>query len=288
MAESSAHRFGQVIGNLLEEILLPVLQEFAERRGLFLDRHGKREGVRKGSKLSWKDHFGNSHDLDFVIEKDATATQQGRPVAFIEAAWRRYTKHSKNKAQEIQGAILPIAEAYKRDKPFLGAVLAGEFTQPSLDQLASNGFNLVHIPYGTVVAAFSEANINVRFDEQTPDREFAQCVDEIEALPDHERKRIKTKLRELNAAEFDRFFSALARKLDRLVERVIVLPLFGTPSPFTSVKDARGFIENFDPSAKPTNFQKYEVIVSFANGDKIDGTFSNKADALSFLDYVAS
>lgn len=146
MAESPSHRFGQIIGNMLEEILLPVLLQFCEERGLYLDRHGERKNVRKGLKVSWEDKYGNAHDLDFVIEKDGSEHQRGRPVAFIEAAWRRYTKHSRNKAQEIQGAILPIVEKYKNDHPFLGVVLAGVFTEGSLDQLKSVGFEVVYFP----------------------------------------------------------------------------------------------------------------------------------------------
>lgn len=169
MAESPSHRFGQIVGNLLEEILLPVLQNFCEERRLYLDRHGKRVGVRKGKKVSWEDNYGNTHDLDFVIEKDGSAENRGRPVAFIEAAWRRYTRHSKAKAQEIQGAILPIAEKYENDKPFLGAVLAGEFTRSSLDQLKSLGFEVVYLPYETIVDAFQSVNIDVRFGDETPD-----------------------------------------------------------------------------------------------------------------------
>src|SRR5262245_30590782 len=120
MAESPSHRFGQIIGNLLEEILLPVLLAFCQERDLYLDRHGSRTGVRGGKRVEWEDKYGNTHVLDFVIEKGGTANERGRPVAFIEAAWRRYTKHSRNKAQEIQGAILPIADKYERDIPFLG------------------------------------------------------------------------------------------------------------------------------------------------------------------------
>jgi len=277
-----------MVGKLLEEILQPVLLEFAEGRSLFLDRHGLRAGVRKGLKLSWADHYGNSHDLDFVIEKDGTTTRQGRPVAFIEAAWRRYTKHSRNKAQEIQGAILPIAEEYRWDKPFLGAVLAGEFSPPSLEQLTSRGFKLVYIPYVTVVAAFADVEIDARFDEQTPDRDFARCVDQIEALDESERERIKAKIRALNAGEFERFFADLKRKLDRLVERVVVLPLFGTSLVFSTLDDAVKFIEEFDSDASSTDFQKYEAIVTFTNGDKIDGIFADKGDALKFLEYVSS
>lgn len=100
MAELPSHTFGQYLGNLLEIVFLPELDEFCATHGLYLDKHGVRP-VRKGKKATWIDGYGNSHDLDFVIEKNGTPHAMGRPLAFIEAAWRRYTKHSRNKAQEI-------------------------------------------------------------------------------------------------------------------------------------------------------------------------------------------
>ena len=112
MAESPSHKFGQVIGNLLEEIIDSILTDFCDQRGLYLDRKGRRGKARKGSKVTWKDKYGNEHDLDFVIEKGGSPDEIGRPIAFIETAWRRYTKHSRNKVQEIQGAVLPVAECH--------------------------------------------------------------------------------------------------------------------------------------------------------------------------------
>ena len=37
MAESPAHRFGQVIGELLESVVLPQLESFCTTQGLYLD-----------------------------------------------------------------------------------------------------------------------------------------------------------------------------------------------------------------------------------------------------------
>lgn len=155
MANSPSHRFGQIIGDLLEEIMLPQFQSFCIKRGLYLDKKGVRGKARNGKKVSWLDKYGNTHDLDFVIEKGGTADVIGRPLAFIEAAWRRYTKHSRNKAQEIQGAILPIAEKHYWDKPFLGAILAGVFTDGSLKQMKRSGFEVALFPYESIVLAFS-------------------------------------------------------------------------------------------------------------------------------------
>ena len=128
MAKSPSHKFGQIIGNLLEEITFPLLSEFSSKRNLYLDRQGKRGKARSGKKVQWQDKYGNIHDLDFVIELGGTKDKKGKPVAFIEAAWRRYTKHSRNKAQEIQGAVLPIADRHEWDIPFLGAIIAGQLS----------------------------------------------------------------------------------------------------------------------------------------------------------------
>lgn len=146
MAESPSHKFGQIIGKLLEEITFPLLKSFCDERGFYLDHQGLRGKARKGKKVQWEDKYGNVHDLDYVIEFDGTPDKKGKPLAFIEVAWRRYTKHSRNKAQEIQGAILPIAENYKWDLPFLGAIVAGIFTEGALNQLASNKFSVLYIP----------------------------------------------------------------------------------------------------------------------------------------------
>ena len=94
MARSYAHTFGQIIGGVLEAAREPSLQAFAKNRGLFLDKKGSRP-ARKGKKVTWVDVYGNAHDLDYVLERAGTSEKIGEPVAFIETAWRRYTKHSR-------------------------------------------------------------------------------------------------------------------------------------------------------------------------------------------------
>jgi len=264
------------------------LLKFCAERGLFLDRHGARAGVRTGKKVSWQDKYGNLHDLDFVIEKDGAASKQGRPVAFNEAAWRRYTKHSKSKAQEIQGAILPIAEKYEKDSPFLGAVLAGEFTRPALEQLQPLNFQVVYVPYQAVVKAFAEVNIDAAFDEATSDKAFSACIRKIETLSQKERAKLKAALLKAGQSQFDKFFDKLRLKLDRIVERVIILPLFGEDVRFESIGAAASFLDDYSEKAPAVPFRKYEIAVVYSNGDEMRGSFSSREGAKSFLDYVAS
>lgn len=158
MANAAGHKWGQFIGDYCESAIEPLLRQFAEKHGLFLDKKGPRP-ARSGKKLRWVDSFGNSHDLDYVLERGGTPDKIGTPIAFIESAWRRYTKHSKNKAQEIQGAILPIAEKHRFSAPMLGCILAGEYTSGALDQLRSIGFKVLYLTYDYVIQAFASVGI---------------------------------------------------------------------------------------------------------------------------------
>lgn len=288
MAASPSHKFGQIVGNLLEEILHPVLKEFCDKRGLYLDIKGKRAGVRNGKKVTWSDKYGNNHDLDFVIEKDGAINKKGRPVAFIEAAWRRYTKHSRNKAQEIQGAILPISDEYEWDKPFLGAVLAGEFTDSSLEQLHSVGFHVLYFPYNSIVAAFHNIGIDVRFDEKTPDSTFEKCIEEIGSLSDKEYRNLRGYLVEQEKNLFENFLKDLSLVLDRIIDKLIVVPLFGRENTFSSISQAIKFIKNYTEKQDDGPFRKYEIIVKYSNGDTIDAFFHNKHETEKFLRYLGS
>lgn len=288
MANSPSHRFGQIIGDLLEEIIAPQLAQFCNERGLFLDKKGERKGVRKGKKVSWIDKYGNSHELDFVIEKGGTPYQRGRPLAFIETAWRRYTKHSRNKAQEIQGAILPIAEKYDWDKPFLGVILAGFFTNGSLTQMKTSGFDVALFPYESIVNAFASVQINVSFDEQTPDAEFQRMIRQIEALMPAQRESLKNHLVAQNQQLLAQFFMKLQTTLDRQIERIILIPLHGHTNEFKTVEDALRFVQTYQENSNGSGpFSRYEVIVRYSNDDKVEASFTTKERAIEFLNYIA-
>lgn len=288
MADSPSHKFGQIIGDLLEEIMEPHLQLFCDERGLYLDKKGTRDGARQGKKVTWEDKFGNFHDLDFVIEKGGTNSEKGRPIAFIEAAWRRYTKHSRNKAQEIQGAILPIAEKYYWDKPFLGTVLAGEFTHGSLTQMKSSGFEVMYFPYETVVKAFSEVDINAEFDEQTPDTVFKDSIVKFEQLSSDKRSTLKSSLIIQNSSLLQNFLNNLSKVLDRMVDRIVLIPLHGPQNEFHNVNLAKEFITNYDvDNFQEGIFRKFEIIVWYNNGSKIDAQFTSKEESIRFLEYIS-
>jgi hypothetical protein len=197
MAEAKGHKFGQSLGEWCEHAIEPLLQEFATRHGLYLDKKGPRP-ARKGRKVQWLDGYGNAHDLDYVLERGGTDERIGTPVAIIESAWRRYTKHSRNKAQEIQGAVLPIRDHHRFAAPFVGCFLAGVYTAGALGQLRSLGFHLLYFDYATIVQAFKTVGIDARFDEATTDAEFAEKQSKWAALTAKRRAKVWTKLLDLN------------------------------------------------------------------------------------------
>lgn len=255
MAESPAHRFGQIIGKLLESIVHPQLNEFCSEQGLYLDHQLRIRPARRGRKVSWTDQYGNLHDLDFVIERDGTDQQIGRPLAFIESAWRRYPKHSRNKAQEIQGAILPLADKYRWNNPFLGTVLAGVFTRGSLDQLRSLGFQVLYFPYDMIVKAFQLEGIDIAFDEHTPDSVFGQTAEQIEASPPDVMIRVRQHLIDANQVAVDEFFGTLRQRLSRYVTRVVITPLYGRVNEFTTIEDTVSFLEQHRIYEGQANFE---------------------------------
>lgn len=286
MAESPAHKFGQVIGGLLESVIQPPLTQFCEHHSLYLDYQAKKRSVRRGRKVSWEDPYGNRHDLDFVIERDGSDDKYGQPVAFIEVAWRRYTKHSRNKVQEIQGAILPLAERYKWNNPFLGVVLAGEFTSGSLEQLRSLGFHVLYFPYDTLVAAFAAEQIDIRFDEATPDEEFRRVAKQIVDAPDESKQRIREHLIQANATQIAEFFAALTARFGRSIRRVLIIPLYGRINEFVTIESALKFLNTHPIYEGSGEFRKYEVLIEFSTGDKIDASFDSKQRVREFLNLV--
>lgn len=288
MAESPAHKFGQLIGDFLETLVRPQLEEFCRTNGLYLDHQKRDRPARPTKTVAWTDAFGNVHDLDFVIERGGTDRNVGTPLAFIESAWRRYTKHSRNKAQEIQGAILPLAEKYRYNNPFLGAVLAGEFTDGSLQQLRSHGFQVLFIPYRSLVTAFRSGGFDVEFDEGTPDRVYAEAARSIEGASSVVLAKVRADVLLSNKQTAEEFFGTLKRRLSRHVTRVIVLPLYGRENEFETIQDALRFLDAHLIYEGSGQFRKYELRVDFSNGDNVMASFADKTKVREFLVFVAS
>lgn len=283
MAQSPAHKLGQVIGEQIEAALREPLRKIAEEFDLYLDYKHVRPARGKRKKVSWRDHYHNVHDLDYVLEARGSEDVLGRPRAFIETAWRRYTKHSRNKVQEIQSAILPLAETYQRDSPFLGVVLAGDFTGQSLNQLKSHGFNLAYCSYEMIMQAFRDEGLDVSSEEDTSEADLNRKAAAFGRSSKAARRRIAHNIRRYGSDQFDQFFDSLRSSICRRIEHVIVLTLSGPRHGFDSIAKAIGFVTDHDESAPAMGFVRYELSIRYSNGDEIRGDFHEKEDAVKFL-----
>lgn len=282
MAESPAHKFGQIIGDVLEAAVAPLLTAFADKHGLYLDKRGERS-CRPGKRCTWLDLNKNKHDLDFVLERGGSADKLGVPAAFIESAWRRYTKHSRNKAQEIQGAIIPLAETYKNARPFVGVILAGVFTEGALTQFRSLGFSVLHFSYQSVIAAFKAYGIDASFGEHTPDAVFEKKVRTYRKLSAAKRLSLAQALLRTQRSDVEDFMGVLERSISRQIDRITVLPLYGAPTELATVEEAVRFLERYEEAPGTIPIQRYEIRIRYNNADSVEAAFADKADALGFL-----
>ena len=283
MAESFSHKWGQIIGNLIQEFICETLQQIADEHGLYLDYQKKRK-ARNSKKVTWQDRYGNFHDLDYVLERGGTEDTRGLPVAFIETAWRRYTKHSRNKAQEIEGALIPLADTYSHLNPFLGVVLAGVFTQGAIDQLESKRFKILYIKYEKIVQAFITAGIDASFNEKTLETNFENKISQWNSLSVQQRNNIKNQLLNIERSNIDNFISTLQQSFARQVQGVTVIILHGLSQQIANVEDAIGYIQNYqDNLSAITPVIKYEIDIRYNNGDIIQAIFQSKVEAIKFL-----
>ena len=282
MAAAAGHKFGQFIGEYCEAAMEPLLQEFADAHGLYLDKKGDRP-ARRGKKLTWIDTYGFGHDLDYVFERGGTPEKIGTPVAFIESAWRRYTKHSRNKAQEITGAVLPIAQKHHFSAPMLGCILVGDYTSPAIKQLQKIGFKILYLNYATVIEAFKSVRIDARFNEKTLEEEHVEKKKQWDALPKKDQKKVWTKLIKLNARNLEEFMTQMERAVKRQISAVRIIPLHGTAQECVNVQQAITIVEGYNEASAHGPLVKYEVIIRYDNGDKIEAEFQDRATTIEFL-----
>lgn len=292
MAKSLAHSWGQIVGDLFESAFNDLLVSAATNAGVFIDYNGMTRandcGVRnKHGKLAWPDGDGNWHQLDFVYERGGTTDKVGVPLAFVEVAWRRYTKHSKNKAQEIEGAIIPIADTHRHSHPFLGAIIGGFFTKNAVEQLQSRGFILINVPYENVVAALASAGIDASYGENTEEAEYETKIAAFSKLTAAQKRSVQSAIVASVPDQTTEFIKNLSASIGRQVARILVVPLHGEGKEWNAgqtVADAIAFVAAYQESpGTHGDFLRYEIHVRFSNKAELRGEFPTKYEALAFL-----
>lgn len=286
MASSQSHTLGEFIGLFFEDLMKRPIKQFADTHGLFLDAGGPRK-TRSGKQLIWIDTHGSRHVLDFVLEKGGTEDVVGQPVAFIELAWRRYTKHSKNKAQEISGAINPICERFQFSPPFKGVILCGQFTDNALKQLRDDGFHVLHIPFEYMTQAFNAHGLHIDFDESTKETDLKKMYAEVtKESNQHRLDKVRETLLATCRPEITQFLSELTAFYNRRIKTITLLPLYGVRTELMDIDEAIRFIHSHTELPSDHKLEYLEVVVTYNNGTFIQGRFKTKDEAVTFLNKI--
>jgi hypothetical protein len=287
VADAPGHLLGQLIGGLLETATEPPLRELVARHKLYLDVKGERPGVRAGKLLSLPDGDGNKHDLDFVIERPGTDGEGGHYAAFIECAWRRYTKHSKAKAQEIQGAVLPLVQKWAEVGPVPAVVVAGQWSRPSIKQLESAGFVVLELDFQTTLETFAKFGIDIKGRDKVADQFWQEQVDRLRHLSNDELDALAATLRKDHLEDFESFIAELEKRIVRTVEIVRFYPIHGKSFEFASLDEAINGLHQYDPDADHHPLIHFEFEIIYTNGDAIRGKYTSVHSAEEFLRRLA-
>lgn len=184
---SSGHRLGQLVGDWFQDYFVkPMLETIADKLGLYLD-HRLRIRPARPSGICWKDDDGNEVDYDFVMELDGSDERLGVPVAFFECFWRRGARHSKDKARDDSGKLMPMRDTYPTSR-FLGIIASGEFTGPAKEMIASRKIDLFYLPKQKVVDSFMKLDMPMDYDDKSSEGVKAQIAREFEQMLTSETK----------------------------------------------------------------------------------------------------
>ncbi|MSO19069.1 MAG: hypothetical protein EXQ56_01175 [Acidobacteria bacterium] len=95
--------------------------------------------------------------------------------------------------------------------------------------------------------------------------------------------RVATTLIEINAEQVQSFVDKLNRAVTRKIKSVRILPLHGAAVEWNSIEKAIAFVEQYNELSAPQPIVKYEVQILYSNGDRIEGQFADRKDAIQFL-----
>lgn len=270
---SSGHKLGQLIGNWFEQyFVLPLLGQVTNELDLFLDHRFRQRAARSG-KIIWVDVDGNEVDYDFVLELNGTETKMGIPVGFIESFWRRGSRHSKDKARDDSGKLMPMRETYPTAR-FLGIVSAGDFTRPARELVINREIDLFYIPKDKIVKAFEANGLIMDYPDSTDEDSKWQIASKFEAYFSMQKKEeVVTSLIELmGKATVSSYTDRVRSKLSALPQEIrFILQQVSKPIIFESLVEATRFLQT--PIFTMVDPQKiYLYQITYSDGSEFERT----------------
>ncbi len=272
---SSGYKLGQLIGDWYEEyFVFPLLQEVGKNLKLFVDSRFIDRRARE-SKILWDDTDGNSVDYDYVLELNGTNDTLGIPVAFIECFWRRGSRHSKDKARDDSGKLVPMRDTYPTAR-FLGIVSAGDFTKPARDLVRSREIDLLYVPKEKIVNAFGICGLVMDYSDRLSEDEKAKIVEKFDNEFSSKKKiEVQQVLHDLvGRATIKSYVDRVRATLSALPQEIrLILRHDSMPITFKTVEEVTNFLKspNFN-MASPVESYLYQA--TYSDGSEFEKTAS--------------
>lgn len=191
----------------------------------------------------------------------------GVPVAFFECFWRRGARHSKDKARDDSGKLMPMRETYPTAR-FLGIVASGEFTGPAREMIASRKIDLFYLPKQKVIECFRTLDMLMDYDDKASEGFKAQVSHDFEVMLTLEAKKMAANhLRHLmSPTVIDGYLNRVRGNLSALPQEIrIAGERRSSPRIFEDVGSAATFLNGerieFDFPSSPDRFC-YEITYS--------------------------
>lgn len=170
-----ASTLGERVGKLFEEAVvrnvLPVVEE--------LGYTAAPEKMTNGN--------NNKYQIDLVV-KDG----DGQPIILIESKYIRYKKHNRDKGSWLCTAHYNLKKTYPSIRK-LTAVLAGNWSEPSLNMLRSFGVEPVRVKFEVFARVLRKYDIEFEWDEK--DKETPRTsLEKFELLDDEQKHDIGNEL----------------------------------------------------------------------------------------------
>jgi hypothetical protein len=102
-------------------------------------------------------------------------------------------------------------------------------------------------------------------------------------MPQSDRIVLAKDLLKAQRADVTKFIRSLTAAVSRQIERIFVLPLHGSSRELSTIDDAVKFIEKYLDHDGGGKVHRYEVVVRYNNGDRIEATFQDKESAIKHL-----
>lgn len=281
IASSSGHKLGQLVGDWWEEfVVLPLLNEIANDLDLYLDHRFRERNCREGSKIIWEDENGNKVDYDFVLELNGSDKREGIPVGFVEVFWRRGARHSKDKARDDSGKLMPMRQTYPTAR-YLGVAACGSLTEPAREYIKLRDIDLFYVPKSKIIEAFSKNGLTIDYPDKLSEEEKAKLAEEFGNSFDNKmKKKVSDTLKKvIGKATIQSYKSKISSSLSALPQEIRFQEANKSEyQSFESIKKATEFLKDSEFEYKEGD-ESYIYEITYSDGYE----FSREVDSLTKL-----